>query len=191
MQNAFNSFFIRLLVAALLGWVGLLYFGIVLPAVPALGIALFLAIMELFAPMLAGRQGAAIRWLFKVAMPLVTWPALAWFALAHIANHGAAVTAAAAVASLIGLAAAGHGQGNEHARAGVALVSSLVPFIALLEALRSGNTIAASVGCMAVAAGFFTAKVALVWPDRHERLIWMATMAATASGVATALPVMF
>jgi hypothetical protein len=190
MQNALEGFLIRLLVAALLCWVGFLYFGIVLPTGPAIGIALLLATMELFAPMLAGRQGAAIRWLFRVATPLVAWPALAWLALAHITNHGAAVTAAAAGASLVGLAAAGHGQGNEHARAGVALVASLIPFIALLEALRSGNVIAASVGCIAVAAGFFTAKVALVWPDRHERLMLVAAMAAIAAGVATALPVM-
>ena len=190
MQNALEGFLIRLLVAALLCWVGVLYFGMVLPAGPAIGVAMLLATMELFAPMLAGRQGAAIRWLFRVAMPLVAWPGLAWLASAHITNHGAAVTAAAAGASLVGLAAAGHGQGNEHARAGVALMVSLIPFIALLEALCSGNAIAASVGCIAVAAGFFTAKVALVWPDRHERLMLVAAMVAIAAGVATALPVM-
>ena len=190
MQNALEGFLIRLLVAVLLCWLGFLYFGIVLPTGPAIGIALLLATMELFAPMLAGRQGAALRWLFRVAMPLVAWPALTWLALALTANHGAAVTAAAAGASLVGLAAAGHGQGNEHARAGVALVASLIPFIALIEALRSASAIASSVGCIAVAAGFLTAKVALVWPERHERLMLGAAMAAVAAGVATALPVL-
>lgn len=70
-------------------------------------------------------------------------------------------------------------------------MASLIPFMALFEALRSGNAFAASLGCMAVAAGFFTAKVALVWPNRHERLMLGAALVAIAAGVATALPVMF
>lgn len=191
MRNSFEGFLIRLIVAALVAWFGLLYFGIVLPRPAASTIALILALAELFAPMLAGKQGASLRVMFQIAMPLVAWPALAWLAEIYLTNHGVAVALAAAAASMLGVAAAGHGQGKEHARLAVVFVATAIPPIALYTAMRGGNEVAAAVACVAVAAGFISAKLAIVWPDHIENAMVGCALAAAAAGGATAIPAIF
>lgn len=189
MQNTFDGFLIRLLVACMIALCGWLYFGIVLPPAGAGGIAVALAVAELFAPLLAGRQGASLRWLFRIAMPLVAWPALAWLVGMYVHSRGVSMAAAAAAAAMLGVLAAGHGQGHEHARLGVVLVACLIPLIALFQCLRAGDQAAAAVGCIAVAVGFVAAKLSLVWPERLEDTLVWGAVAAVVAGVATAIPV--
>jgi len=185
------KFLLRLLVALVIAFAGYVYFGAVLPDKAAATVALGLALIELLAPMLSkGGGGASLRVLVKTGAAFLAWPGIAWALLAlGLTDRGARIALAAAAASALGIFAAGHGQGREHARLAATLVAVAIPVYALAAALVQDTRLAAAAGCLAVASAFVTAKVALVWPDRLEESMVVGAALAMCAGVATLLPI--
>jgi hypothetical protein len=131
-----------------------------------------------------------MRVLLKTGAAFLAWPGLAWGLLAlGLADRGVRIALAAAAASALGIFAAGHGQGREHARLAATLVAVAIPVYALAAALVGDTRLAAAAGCLAVAVAFVTAKVALVWPDRLEETMVGGAAIAICAGVATLLPI--
>jgi len=188
--NDLFKFVLRLIVAIVIAFVGYIYFGAVLPDKAAATVALSLALIELLAPMLSkGGGGASLRVLVKTGAAFLAWPGIAWALLAlGLTDRGARIALAAAAASALGIFAAGHGQGREHARLAATLVAVAIPVYALAAALVQDTRLAAAAGCLAVAVAFVTAKVALVWPDRLEESMAGGAALAVCAGIATLLP---
>lgn len=184
------KFLLRLLIAVVIAWLGYMYFSAVLPDIAARAVAIVLAVVELLGPMFASRGGASMRLLAKTGAAFLAWPGFAWMLLVGgVDDRGARIALAAAAASTLGVFAAGHGQGREHARLAATLVAVAVPVYALAAALVQGTRLAAAAGCLAVASAFVTAKVALVWPDRLEESMVVGAALAMCAGVATLLPI--
>jgi hypothetical protein len=190
MKDSFFGFVLRLLIAAVIATLGFLYFGAVLPQAAAAALAMVLAAVELLGPMFSkGAGGASLRVLVRAGAALLVWPGLAWALLAlGLQDRGARIALAAAAASALGILAAGHGQGREHARLVTTLVSIAIPVYALAAALVQDTRIAVAMGCAAVAVAFVTAKLALVWPDHLEDSMVAGAVIAIVAGFATVAP---
>lgn len=185
-MKTFESFVWRLVLAAILAAVVYLYYSIVLPRVACAALALVAGVAEVLAPMVSkGGQGISLRLLAMTGTTLLAWPALAWLLHLYIADRVACMALAAAVASLGGLFAAGHGQGREHRRLAAILVSVLVPLYAIAYALAAGSRGAVAFACLAVGVAFFVAKIAEVWPDRIEESLAVGGTVAILAGAAT------
>jgi hypothetical protein len=185
------KFLLRLIIAIVIAFAGYVYFGAVLPDKAAATVALILAVVELVGPMLTrGGGGASLQVLGKTTVAFLAWPGIAWGLLAlGLTDRGARIALAAAAASALGIFAAGHGQGREHARLAATLAAVAIPVYALAAALVGDTRVAAATGCFAVGVAFVTAKVALVWPDRLEETMVGGAAIAVCAGVATLLPI--
>jgi hypothetical protein len=194
MKNTFFGFVLRLLIAAVIATLGFVYFGAVLPRPAAAALAMALAAAELLGPMFSskGGGGASLRVLVRAGASLLVWPGFAWALVAlGLQDRGARIALAAAAASALGVFAAGHGQGREHARLVTTLVSTAIPVYALAAALVQDTRIAVAAGCVAVAIAFVTAKLALVWPAHLEETMVAGVVIAIVTGFATVAPLWF
>lgn len=189
-MTEFFRFLLRLLIALVIAWFGYVYFGAVLPDPAARIVAIVLAVVELLGPMFTSRGGASMRLLVKAGAAFLAWPGFAWLLLsAGLTDRGARIALAAAAASTLGVFAADHGQGREHARLAATLIAIAIPVYALATALVGGTHLEAAAGCLAVATAFVTAKIALVWPDRLENLMVGGAVLAATAGAATLVPI--
>ena len=181
------GFILRLVLAFAIAAIGYVYFGAVLPRPAATGLALFLAAIELFGPMLGGRAGISLLTLAKLGIGVLMWPGVAWLIVwtGYVPDPIARVALAAAVASAIGIFAAGHGQGHEHARLLAVIVSLALPAYAVTLALFDPSPLGVAAACLAVGVGVMVARLAWVWPRRHEEL--MLTGAGVAFAAAAAM----
>lgn len=172
MKSAEGVFF-RLLIAFVIAGVAYLYFGSVLPRPVAAVVALLIAAIELLGPMLGGQGGLSLRVLAKLGVALLVWPGIAWAIIwsGYVADPDARVALAAAAASALGVFAAGHGQGKEHRRLVAVIVSLALPAYAVTLSLFDPSPLGVAGACLAVGVGAATAKIALVWPQRHEDLM--------------------
>ncbi|WP_136256350.1 hypothetical protein [Metallibacterium scheffleri] len=102
----------------------------------------------------------------------------------------AAASAAAIVASLTGLMAAGHGSGADARRNVAVLMASLIPLYALGHAVTTTPYDPLSVGlaCAAVATACVVARQALVLPQDHERVLVLVASTCAVAAMIGALP---
>jgi hypothetical protein len=189
MMHALESFIIRLLIAVLIAVAVYFYFASVLPPAADRIFAGAVGLIELVAP-LASKSGggASLRLIARAGAALLVWPGIAWALTPVVHDTGARLALAAAGASVAGIFAAGQGQGHEHARLAGVLTSVAIPVYALAYALLAGTRAGAAAGCVGVAVAFAVAKIALVWPDRLERLMLVGGGVALVAAVATVLP---
>lgn len=189
MKHLIPYWLIRLAFAVLILFVGARLFWLVLPLWAAYAIAIMLASVEFFGPMLGGQHGAGLRLFIGLTAPFVVWPlvALAMVLVSH--DHWINLAIGGSGAALTGLLAARHGQGHEHARLAELFVAAAIPFVALIECLVSGDRGAAALACVAVAAGFMAARGGQVWPDRIEKMMASCAVFAVCLAVATAVPI--
>lgn len=168
-----EGIFLRLLVAFVIAGVAYVYFGSVLPRPAAVVVALLIAVIELFGPMLGGQGGLSLRALAKLGMAVLVWPGIAWAIIwsGYVADPDARVALAAAAASGLGVFAAGHGQSREHQRLLAVIVSLALPAYAITLSLFDPSPLGVAAACLAVGVGAATAKIALVWPQTHEDLM--------------------
>lgn len=168
-----EGIFWRLVLAFVIAAVAFVYFGSVLPRPAAAVVALLIAAIELCGPMLGGQGGLSMRALAKLGVALLVWPGIAWLIewTGYIHDPIARVALAAAAASALGVFAAGHGQGREHQRLLAVIVSLALPAYAITLSLFDPSPLAVAAACLAVGVGAATAKIALVWPQKHEDLM--------------------
>ena len=181
----------RLFLSSLIFALGWALFRQVLPVPAAVLVATILALAELFAPMFTRTGtnsgiGGGLRLFVRLGASLITWPLAAWaLSVAGLADRPARIATAAALASAVGVMAAGHGSGRDTVRLWAVTVAAAMPGYALVRALISTpvDPIAIGCGCMAVAIGLIVARQAIVWPIRHERMLALAAGATTLAGV--------
>lgn len=171
--DGLGRFIFRLVIALVIAYAGFMYFGAVLPRSAAAVVALLLAALELFGPMLGGQGGLSLRAMAKLGVALLVWPGLAWIIelSGYVPDRDARIALAAGIASALGVFAAGHGQGRENVRLVAVIVSLALPAYAITVALFDPNAMGVAAACLAVGIGALTAKIALVWPQRHEDLM--------------------
>ena len=189
MKHLIPYWLIRLAFAVLILFVGARLFWLVLPLWAAYTIAIVLACVEFFGPMLGGQHGMSLRLFLAMTLPFVAWTLVALVMLVASHDHWLNLAVGAIGGALTGLLAARHGQGHEHARLAELLVATSIPVVALVECLTSGDRPAVAIACVAVAAGFLAAKQALVWPDRLEQIMAGGATIAVCAGVATFIPI--
>lgn len=172
-MKSVDGIFLRLVLAFVIAALAYLYFGSVLPRPAAAVVALLIAIVELFGPMLGGQGGLSMRALAKLGVALLVWPGIAWLIewSGRVPDSVARVALAAAAASALGVFAAGHGQGREHQRLLAVIVSLALPAYAITLSLFDPSPLGVAAACLAVGVGAATAKIALVWPQKHEDLM--------------------
>ncbi len=172
-----------------------LYSHVTAPPV-ALGIAAAVVLAELAGSLAVGSSrggaGSGLRALLWLGAPVLAWPiaALAIEWLAPALSQPEAASGAAILASLAGLAAAGHGSGADAQRNTAVLLAALIPLYALGHAVTSApyDPLAVGLACGAVATSALVARMVLVLPQDHERLLtWVAFACAVAAAIG-ALP---
>lgn len=173
-------FAFRLLVAVIFWGASQRYFSLVLADPLPSFIGWGLGLTELFGPMFLTRTSgkgfggaiSALATFATVAAGLLLWPSFAW-AIAHVAGVQSKALAAACgaiPAVAVGMVAAGHGQGHEHRRLAVVLVSAALALMALVEALPAGRAATGAAG-LAVVAALYVARAGGVWPPGHVRAL--------------------
>lgn len=172
-----------------------LYAHVVSPPV-ALGIAAAVALTELAGSLAVGSSrggaGSGLRLMFWLGAPVLAWPVAAlgieW--LMPALSQPAAASAAAILASLTGLAAAGHGSGMDARRNVAVLLASLIPLYALGHAVTTTpyDPLAIGLSCAAVATSAGVARQVLVLPQDHERLLTLVAGACAIAALIGALP---
>lgn len=185
---------LRLFLASLLWVIGYKLFSSVLPITAAAIFAGVLAVAELFGGWVGGNSGAGggIRALLSAGATLVAWPlasvALQW---GGFVDRPARIAVAAAVAAAFGVLAAGHGAGRETARLWAVVAASGVALYSLIAALMFAplDPMALSAGAAAVGVAVLVARQSLVWPDRHERVLLFAGVAAFIAASVCLVPV--
>ena len=181
----------RLLFSSLIFALGWALFRQVLPAAAAVAVATILALAELLAPVVTSTgtndgMGGGMRLFLRLGASLITWPLAAWgLSVAGLADRPARIAIAAALASAVGVMAAGHGIGRDTVRLWAATVAAAVPVYALTLALVSVpvDPLAVACGCGAVSIALLVARQAIVWPIQHERMLALAAGATTLAGV--------
>jgi hypothetical protein len=181
----------RLLFASLTFALGWALFRQVLPQPAASAVAIVFALAELFAPVVIRTgtnrgMGGGVRLFLRLGATLITWPLAAWgLSAAGLADRPARIAIAAAIASAVGVMAAGHGSGRDTVRLWAVMAAAAVPVYTLAHALVSMpvDPLAVACGCGAVAVALLVARQAIVWPIQHERVLALATGAASLAGV--------
>ena len=172
-----------------------LYAHVVSP--PAAGfIAGAVALAELAGSLAVGSSrggaGSGLRLMFWLGAPVLAWPiaaiGLEW--LMPALSQPAAASAAAILAALTGLSAAGHGSGMDSRRNVSVLLAALIPFYALGHAITTTayDPLAVALACGAVATAAIVARQVLVLPLDHERLLTLVASACAVAAVIGALP---
>ena len=139
-----------------------------------------------------GGAGSGLRALLWLGAPVLAWPVAAlgieW--LIPALSQPEAASAAAILASLTGLAAAGHGSGMDSRRNVAVLLASLIPLYALGHAITGAvyDPLAVGLACAAVATASGVARMVLVLPQDHERLLTWVALACAVAAVIGALP---
>ena len=175
--------------------VWLLYAHAASPPV-ALGVAAAVALAELAGSLAVGSSrggaGSGLRLMLWLGAPVLAWPiaALAIEWLAPALSQPEAASAAAILAALTGLAAAGHGSGMDSRRNVAVLLAALIPLYALGHAITTApyDPLAIGLACVSVATAAGVARTVLVLPQDHERMLtWVALACAVAAAIG-ALP---
>ena len=172
-----------------------LYSHVTAPPV-ALGIAAAVALAELAGGLAVGSSrggaGSGLRLMFWLGAPVLAWPiaaiGLEW--LVPALSQPAAASAAAILAALTGLAAAGHGSGADAQRNTAVLLASLIPLYALGHAITGAvyDPLAVALACAALATSAGVPRQVLVLPQDHERLLTWVALACAVAAVIGALP---
>jgi len=181
----------RLLFSSLIFALGWALFRQVLPASAAVAVAIILALAEQFAPAVIrtgtnSGMGGGLRLFVRLGATLMTWPLAVWaLSAAGLEDRPARIAIAAAIASAVGVMAAGHGSGRDTMRLWAVTAAVAVPAYALARALVSVpvDPLAVACGCGAVAVALLVARQAIVWPIQHERVLVLAAGAASLAGV--------
>lgn len=181
----------RLLFASLTFALGWALFRHVLPEPAASAVAIVLALAELFAPVVIrtgtnSGMGGGVRLFMRLGATLITWPLAAWgLSAAGLADRPARIGIAAAIASAVGVMAAGHGSGRDSVRLWSVAAAAAVPVYALAHALVAVpvDPLAVACGCGAVVVALLVARHANGWPIHHERVLALAAGAALLAGV--------
>ena len=188
---------LRLFLASLIFACGWALFRQVLPLPAACAVAVILALAELVAPVVAGNgsgMGGGVRLFVRLGATLITWPLAAWaLAAAGLTDRPARIAIAAAIASAMGVMAAGHGSGRDTVKLWAVTAAAAVPVYALALALVSApvDPIACACACGAVAVALLVTRHVITWPIQHERVLVMAAGAVTlAGGLAGALVIL-
>ena len=172
-----------------------LYAHVVSPPVAG-GIAAVAALAELAGSLAVGRNsggaGSGLRALLWLGAPVLAWPvaAIAIEALVQALSQPEAASAAAILASLTGLAAAGHGSGMDSRRNVAVLLAAIIPLYALGHAVTGAvyDPLAVGLACAAVATACVVARQALVLPQDHERVLTLVATACASAALIGALP---
>lgn len=180
----------RLLFASLIFALGWALFRQVLPETAACAVAIILAGAELFSPALISTStnsgmGGGLRLFMRLGATLIIWPLAAWaLSAAGLDDRPARIAIAAAIASAVGVMAAGHGSGRDTVRLWAVTSAGAAPVYALVHALVSVpvGPLAVACGCGAVAVALLVARQAIVWPIQHERLLAIAAGATSLAG---------
>jgi len=181
---------LRLFFASLIFTLSWALFREVLPVTAACAVAIVLALAEVAAPAIArsgaGNVGGGLRLFVRLGATLIAWPIAAWtLEMAGLANRPTRISIAAAIASAVGVMAAGHGSGKDTVRLWAVVAAAAVPAYALMQALVSSpvDPLAVACGCGAVAVALLVARQAIIWPIEHERTLAFAAGAVTLAGV--------
>lgn len=178
--------------------VWLLYAHVASPPV-ALGFAVVVALAELGGSFAVGRNsggaGSGLRLMLWMGAPVLVWPIAALgieWAMPTL-SQPAAASAAAILASLSGLAAAGHGSGADARRNTAVLLASVIPVYALGHAITAAvyDPLAIALACASVATAAGVARMVLVLPQDHERWLTWVALAAGVAAVIGALPLLW
>ena len=172
-----------------------LYAHVTAPPV-ALGIAVVVALAELAGSLAVGRNsggaGNGLRLMLWLGAPVLAWPiaAIAIEALVQGITQPEAASAAAILASLTGLAAAGHGSGMDSRRNVAVLLASLIPLYALGHAVTSApyDPLAVGLACASIATSAAVARMVLVLPQEHEKMLTLVAAACAVAALIGALP---
>lgn len=172
-----------------------LYSHVTAPPVAG-GIAAAAALAELAGSLAVGSSrggaGSGLRALLWLGAPILAWPvaAIAIEALVPVLSQPEAASAAAILASLTGLAAAGHGSGADARRNVAVLLASIIPLYALGHAVTGAvyDPLAIGLACAAVATAAGVARMALVLPQDHERVLTLVATACASAALIGALP---
>ena len=177
----------RLFLAALTFALGWALFHQVLPLDAACGLAIVLAVAELLAPMVSNNAaGGGARLFIRMGATLITWPLAAWaLRAAGLADRPARIAIAAALASAVGVMAAGHGSGRDTVRLWAVAAAAAVPAYSLARALVSApvDPLAVACGCAAMVEALIVARQSIVWPAQHEQLLAITAGAVALAGV--------
>ncbi|MGA7436500.1 MAG: hypothetical protein WBW32_00060 [Luteibacter sp.] len=181
---------LRLFLASLIFALSWALFREVLPVSAACAVAIVLALAELTAPAIArsgaGNIGGGLRLFVRLGATLIAWPIAAWaLDTAGLRDRPARIAIAAAVASAVGVMAAGHGSGKDTVRLWAVVAAAAVPCYALMQGLVTDpvDPLAVACGCGAVAVSLLVARQAIIWPIGHERALAFAAVAATFAGL--------
>lgn len=180
----------RLFLSSLIFALGWALFRQVLPGPAAVGVAIILALAELFAPAVTrtgtnSGMGGGLRLFVRMGATLITWPLAAWaLSAAGLEDRPARIAIAAAIASAVGVMAAGHGSGRDTVRLWTVTAAVAVPAYAIVRALVSVpvDPLAVACGCGAVAVALLVARQTIVWPVQHERVLALAACAVSLAG---------
>ena len=175
--------------------VWLAYAHVVSPPVAGF-IAAGVALAELVGSLAVGRNGggagSGLRLMIWLGAPILAWPlvAIGIELLMPSLPQPAAASAAAIVASLTGLMAAGHGSGADARRNTAVLLAGVIPLYALGAAVTTTpyNPLAVGLACAAVATACVVARQALVLPQDHERVLVLVASTCAVAAVIGALP---
>ena len=159
-------------------------------------IAATVALAELAGSLAVGRNsggaGSGLRALLWLGAPVLAWPIAAlgieW--LVPALSRPEAASGAAILASLTGLGAAGHGSGADAQRNAAVLLAALIPFYALGHAITTTayDPLAVALACGAIATSALVARMVLVLPLDHERLLTLVASACAVAAMIGALP---
>lgn len=181
---------LRLFFASLLFVLSWSLFREVLPVPIACVVAIILAVAEVAAPAIArsgaGNVGGGLRLFVRLGATLIAWPITALVLdKAGFEDRPARIAIAAAVASAVGVMAAGHGSGKDTVRLWAVISAAAVPAYSLMNALVAAPTdpLAVACGCGAVAVALLVARQAIIWPAEHERALAFAAGATVLAGV--------
>ncbi|MHB1991670.1 hypothetical protein [Metallibacterium scheffleri] len=171
------------------------YAHVVSPPVAG-GIAAAVALAELLGSLAVGRNsggaGSGLRALLWLGAPVLAWPvaAIAIEALVPALSQPEAASGAAILASLAGLAAAGHGTGMDSRRNVAALLAAIIPLYALGASITVTPYDPAAIGlaCAAVATAAGVARMVLVLPQDHEKMLTLVASACASAALIGALP---
>ena len=172
-----------------------LYAHVTAPPV-ALGVAAAVALAELAGSLAVGSSrggaGSGLRLMFWLGAPVLAWPiaaiGLEW--LVPALSRPEAASGAAILASLTGLGAAGHGSGADAQRNAAVLLAALIPFYALGHAVTSAvyDPLAVALACSAIATAAVVARMVLVLPQDHEKMLTLVASACAVAAMIGALP---
>ena len=187
----------RILIAALIYVATWWLFTQVVPDTPAMVLAAVLALVELFAPLVAsgtgGRSGpgGGIRALFKMGTSITAWPVLALgLEYAGMADRPARIALAAAAAAALGAFAARHGNGRDSMRVQAVLVAVAMPLYGIGQAITVTplDPLALALACGGIAVALLVARYSILWPRQHEGIAMTLAGACLVAGGLCALP---